>query len=148
MLLDDFQTDLQNICNDNLHFFSVTSAFRMSATELAESISSAVGMRLCSVLEAAANELELWSKTCLSQLDEQLRERKQRFVTRRNTLERIQQAGTELAARAEELQLQLHAQTNDMQTLQTMQQTLLKASDPLIGKVEIDESQISTTATA
>ena len=56
------------------------------------------------MFEAAANELELWSKTATAQLDAQLRERKRSFARRMEAVNRIQQAASGLVERIAEIE--------------------------------------------
>ena len=61
-------------------------------------------MRLRTLLESAANDLELWSKSATAQLDAQLRERKKSFSRRIEAVNRIQQAAGGLVERIEEIE--------------------------------------------
>ena len=58
------------------------------------------------VFENVSGEIELWNKATSSQVDSQLRERRHGFRRRRETLERIQVAGSELEMRLGELDSQ------------------------------------------
>jgi hypothetical protein len=58
------------------------------------------------VFENAAGELELWSKGASSQVEVQLRERRRAYVRRRDTLQRVQSAASELEQRISEVQAQ------------------------------------------
>jgi hypothetical protein len=70
--------------------------------EFAERLGRALSIRLRSVYESVANDLELWSKST-AQLDAQLRERKRSFA-RRIEADRIQQAATGLEERITEIE--------------------------------------------
>ena len=58
------------------------------------------------VFENASAELEMWNKSASAQVDAQLRERRRNFRRRRESLERIQAAASELETRLEELDAQ------------------------------------------
>jgi hypothetical protein len=57
------------------------------------------------VFENAASEIELWSKSISSPMDQQLRDRRQAFVRRRESLERVAGATGGLEARILEVSL-------------------------------------------
>ncbi|MDP1142481.1 hypothetical protein, partial [Klebsiella pneumoniae] len=61
-------------------------------------------MRLRTVYESAANDLELWSKSATAQLDAQLRERRRSFARRIEAVDRIQQAASGLVERIAEIE--------------------------------------------
>jgi len=61
-------------------------------------------MRLRTVFESAANDLELWSKSATAQLDAQLRERKRSFARRIEAVDRIQHAASGLVERIGEIE--------------------------------------------
>ena len=61
-------------------------------------------MRLRTVFESAANDLELWSKSATAQLDAQLRERKRSFARRIEAVDRIQHAASGLVERIAEIE--------------------------------------------
>ena len=64
----------------------------------------ALAMRLRTVYESAANDLELWSKSATAQLDAQLRERRRSFARRMEAVDRIQQAASGLVERISEIE--------------------------------------------
>lgn len=96
--------DLEKISQSNKSHFSVGNALRFSSTEFSERLVSALSMRLRAVFEAVANELELWSKSSSAQLDVQLKERRHSFLSRSETIERIERAELDLNERLQELQ--------------------------------------------
>jgi hypothetical protein len=56
------------------------------------------------VFESAAGELEMWSKSAISQLDAQITERQRSYAQRIEAIDRIQQAATGLAERIAEIE--------------------------------------------
>jgi ribosomal protein L15E len=62
--------------------------------------------RLRVVFESAASEIELWSRSTSAQVDAQLRERRKAFKRRRESLERIRTAASDLEARLLEIEAQ------------------------------------------
>jgi chromosome segregation ATPase len=65
-----------------------------------------LGSKLRVVFEGASGELELWNKTASAQIDTQMRDRRRNFKRRRETLERVQSASTDLEARVHEIESQ------------------------------------------
>ncbi|WP_165392812.1 dynamin family protein [Corticibacter populi] len=122
--LSAFKADLQKIAESNRHMFSVGNAFKMSSGEFADRLVAAIAMRLRAVFEAAANEMELWSKASTAQLDIQLKERRHNFVVRSETIERIQQADLDLGTRLRELDDRLIDVRQDQLQLQRRSEAL------------------------
>ena len=71
---------------------------------LAEGLARALGTRVRTVFESAAGELEMWSKSAISQLDAQITERQRSYDQRIEAIDRIQQAATGLAERIAEIE--------------------------------------------
>jgi len=88
----------------HLQYVGVANTLRLAQKEHAQRLLHALGLRLRTVFEAAANELELWSKTATAQLDAQLRERKRSFARRMEAVNRIQQAASGLVERIAEIE--------------------------------------------
>jgi len=76
----------------------------LAQPEFAERLVRALAMRLRTVYESAANDLELWSKSATAQLDAQLRERRRSFARRMEAVDRIQQAASGLVERISEIE--------------------------------------------
>lgn len=148
--LMDFRADLEKIAESNRHLFSIGNALKMSSAEFAERVVNAIAMRIRSVFEAAANELELWSKTNTTQLDVQLRERRQSFMTRTDTVERIHQAELDLNDRLQELDTQLNEVKKDSISLSNMARSLMlsinEASVTLTKQAQEDEQDAARAA--
>ena len=82
----------------------VGNALKLAQPEFAERLVRALAMRLRTVYESAANDLELWSKSATAQLDAQLRERRRSFARRIEAVDRIQQAASGLVERIAEIE--------------------------------------------
>jgi len=99
-----YEHDIMEIELRHLQYIGVGSALRLVQPEFAERLARALMLRLRKVLEAVANELDLWSKSATSQLDAQLRERKRGFARRLDAVERIQEAAGSLDERLAQIQ--------------------------------------------
>ena len=102
--LDAYVQEVTAIEQRHLQYVGVANALRLAQKEHAQRLLHALGLRLRTVFEAAANELELWSKTATAQLDAQLRERKRSFARRMEAVNRIQQAASGLVERIAEIE--------------------------------------------
>ena len=102
--LDRFTDDLSRIEQSHLQYLSLGNAIKLAQPEFAERLVRALAMRLRTVYESAANDLELWSKSATSQLDAQLRERRKSFARRIEAVDRIQQAASGLVERISEIE--------------------------------------------
>ena len=125
--LDKFSPDLKHIEQSHLQYLSVGNALKLVQPEFAHRLGRALNARLRAVLESAANDLDLWSKSATAQLDSQLRERKRSFTRRIEAVDRIQQAASGLIERIGEieesesvllqLEARLHALTTELMDL-------------------------------
>ena len=75
--LEHFTQDLNQIEQSHLQYLGMSNALKLAQPEFSERLVRALAMRLRTVYESAANDLELWSKSATAQLDAQLRERRQ-----------------------------------------------------------------------
>ena len=96
--------EIQSIELRHQQYVGMGNALRLAQPEFTQRLSRALMLRLRTVFEAAANELELWSKTATSQLDAQLRERKRSFARRIEAVNRIQTAANGLSDRIAEIE--------------------------------------------
>ena len=88
-------------------------------------------MRLRTVFESAANDVDMWSKSATAQLDAQLKERKRSFARRIEAVDRIQNAASGLVERIAEIEaadeqltaLQLQLGQATMELLQPLSPT-------------------------
>ena len=102
--LEHFAQDLHQIEQSHLQYLGMSNALKLAQPEFAERLVRALAMRLRTVYESAANDLELWSKSATAQLDAQLRERRRSFARRMEAVDRIQQAASGLVERISEIE--------------------------------------------
>ena len=102
--LEHFSHDLDQIEQSHLQYLGMGNALKLAQPEFADRLVRALGMRLRTVYESAANDLELWSKSATAQLDAQLRERRRSFARRIEAVDRIQQAASGLVERITEIE--------------------------------------------
>ena len=109
--LHDFELALGQLEQSYLQYLGFGHVLKLANPLFGERLLKALGMRLRSIFENAANDLDLWSKAATAQLDAQLKERKRSFARRIEAVDRIQQAASGLmehiaAVEAAEAQLQ------------------------------------------
>jgi hypothetical protein len=102
--LEHFAEDLSQIEQSHLQYLGVGNVLKLVQPEFADRLVRALAMRLRTVYESAANDLELWSKSATAQLDAQLRERRRSFARRIEAVDRIQHAATGLVERISEIE--------------------------------------------
>ena len=102
--LEHFTHDLHQIEQSHQQYLGMGNALKLAQPEFAERLVRALAMRLRTVYESAANDLELWSKSATAQLDAQLRERRRSFARRIEAVDRIQQAASGLVERISEIE--------------------------------------------
>jgi len=102
--LEHFTEDLNQIEQSHLQYLGMGNALKLAQPEFADRLVRALAMRLRTVYESAANDLELWSKSATAQLDAQLRERRRSFARRIEAVDRIQQAASGLVERIAEIE--------------------------------------------
>ena len=96
--------EIMGIAQRHEQYVGMGNALRLAQPEFAQRLLRALGLRLRTVFESAANELEAWSRGATAQLDAQLRERKRSFARRIEAVNRIQQAASGLVERIAELE--------------------------------------------
>ena len=104
--LTRFFTELGEIETGYTQYLGLTQALRLSSPKFMEQFRRMLVSKLRVVFENASAELELWSKSTSSQVDSQLRERRRNFRRRRESLERVQNAASDLELRISELEAQ------------------------------------------
>lgn len=102
--MEPFVAEIGQIEQRHLQYVGVGHALRLAQPEFAQRLVRALAMRLRTVFESAANDLELWSKSATAQLDAQLRERKRSFARRIEAVDRIQHAASGLVERIGEIE--------------------------------------------
>lgn len=104
--LDRFSAELDLIEKSYVQYLGLTQALRLSQPKFMEQFRRMLMSKLRMVFENASAELEMWNKSASAQVDAQLRERRRNFRRRRESLERIQAAASELETRLAELDAQ------------------------------------------
>ncbi|GKS88222.1 dynamin family protein [Acidovorax sp. SUPP2539] len=118
--LEPFLQEIAQIEQRHLQYLGVGNALKLAQPEFAQRLVRALGMRLRTVFESVANDLELWSKSATAQLDAQLRERKRSFARRIEAVDRIQHAASGLVERIAEIEMaeqelgQMETRLNEM----------------------------------
>lgn len=129
--LEEFGNEIARIEQGHLQYLGVGNTLKLLQPEFAERLGRALSIRLRSVYESVANDLELWSKSATAQLDAQLRERKRSFARRIEAVDRIQQAATGLEERITEIEDgEAELQRLDDHLLQLTEQLMALAEDP------------------
>ncbi len=101
--------ELAEIEQSHVQYLSLGQTLKLANPEFCERLGRALLSRLRIVYESAAAELELWNKSAASQLDGQLRDRRNNFARRVEAVTRIQEAAGGLDERVGELAAQLNA---------------------------------------
>ncbi|MCK6426981.1 MAG: dynamin family protein [Burkholderiaceae bacterium] len=104
--LTRFRDDLALIERSYVQYLGLSQAMRLAQPRFLDQFRRMLISRLRVVFEGAAGEIELWNRTASAQVDAQLRERRKAFKRRRDSLERIQSAASELDVRLAELEAQ------------------------------------------
>ncbi|VUZ23292.1 Uncharacterised protein [uncultured Comamonas sp.] len=94
--LHDFEQALGQLEQSYLQYLGFGNVLKLANPLFGERLIKALGMRLRSIFENAANDLDLWSKAATAQLDAQLKERKRSFARRIEAVDRIQHAASGL----------------------------------------------------
>ncbi len=128
--LEAFAVELDGIEQNHMQYLSVGNALKLVQPEFAERLGRALSMRLRTVFESAANDLELWSKSATAQLDAQLRERRRSFARRIEAGDRIQQAATGLEERIADEDGEAALDRLDKHLHQLTEQLMHLADDP------------------
>ena len=102
--MERFHAELTLIERSYVQYLGLTQALRLSQPKFMEQFRRMLVSKLRVVFENASAELELWNKSASSQVDSQLRERRRNFRRRRESLERVQSAASELELRIAELE--------------------------------------------
>lgn len=104
--LKPFVDELNRIEANYSRYLGLGQALRMAAPGFAEQFRRMLLSKLRVVFENAAGELELWAKSAQGQVEMQLRERRRGFNRRKESLQRVQGAASELEQRIQEVQNQ------------------------------------------
>jgi hypothetical protein len=101
-----FQAELSLIETSYSRYLGLTASLRLSQPKFMDQFRRMLLSKLRVVFENASAELELWNKAASAQVESQLRERRRGFRRRREALERIQSAASELETRLVEIEAQ------------------------------------------
>jgi len=104
--LERFTNELDLIERSYVQYLGLTQALRLSQPKFMEQFRRMLVSKLRVVFENATGELEMWNKSTSAQIDSQLRERRRNFRRRRESLERVQNAASDLELRIAELEEQ------------------------------------------
>jgi hypothetical protein len=104
--MERYAGELRLIESNYVQYLGLTLALRLSQPKFMEQFRRMLISKLRVVFENVSGEIELWNKATSSQVDSQLRERRHGFKHRRETLERIQLAGSDLESRLAEIESQ------------------------------------------
>jgi hypothetical protein len=104
--LDACAKEVQQLEHNYSHYLGLGNALRMGDKRFMEQFRRMLMAKLRVSLESAANEVEQWHRAASSQLDAQLRDRRNAFTRRQEALERIVGAQDELETRITELEAQ------------------------------------------
>jgi hypothetical protein len=104
--LGRFTNELSLIERNYVQYLGLTQALRLSQPKFMEQFRRMLVSKLRVVFENATGELEMWNKSTSAQIDSQLRERRRNFRRRRESLERVQNAASDLELRIAELEEQ------------------------------------------
>ncbi|GAA3994603.1 hypothetical protein GCM10022279_17740 [Comamonas faecalis] len=133
--------ELEGIRQRHLQYVGMGSALRLAQPQFVQRLLRALELRLRTVFEAAATDLQAWGKAATAQLDVQMRERKRNFARRIEAVDRIQQAAGGLVERLAQLeqaqallwktQAQLQEMTVQLQLMQGPQLPPMPPRDKL-----------------
>ncbi len=99
-----FGDELREVEVGYVQYLGLSRALRLAQPKFLEQFRRMLMSKLRVVFENASADLELWNKATSSQVDSQLRERRRNFRRRRESLERVQAAASELELRIVELE--------------------------------------------
>ncbi len=105
-VLEPFVAEVTTIAEAYSRYFGVTQAWRMATPGFADQFRRMLVQKLRVVFENASGEVDLWSKSATSQIEQQSRERRRGFTRRRDALQRVQVASGDLEQRITEVQAQ------------------------------------------
>ena len=104
--LDRVLAELTMIEGSYVRYLGLTQSLRLTQPSFMEQFRRMLVSKLRVVFENASADIELWNKSVSSQVDLQLRDRRRNFRHRRETLERVQTAATDLELRIAEIEAQ------------------------------------------
>lgn len=143
LLLHDFLQELERLETSYLHYLGLGHAWKLASPVFGQRLVKALHMRLRTLFESAANDLDLWSKSATAQLDAQLKERKRSFARRIEAVDRIQQAASGLIERLAEIEVAERQLEAVEQRLAQWTQQLLASPRPLAADADQPPDTVS-----
>jgi hypothetical protein len=104
--LERADRELDLIEKSYVQYLGLSQALRLAEPRFMEQFRRMLLSKLRVTFENASAEIELWNKSASNQIDSQLRERRRGFKRRREGLERIRTAASELDGRIADLEAQ------------------------------------------
>ncbi len=141
-----FAEELDRIEANYGRYLGLGNALRMATPGFAEQFRRMLLSKLRVVFENAAGEIELWSKAAQGQVDMQLRERRKGFVRRRESLQRVQAASSELEQRIDEVQAQDDHIGDLLARLNTLADEVVTTARRMAHQPTVARIRLDTTA--
>lgn len=136
--LERYVRDLELIARNYSQYLGLSQALKLSEPRFLEQFRRMLLSKLRVAFENASSEIELWNKSASAQIDSQLRERRRGFKRRRESLERIETASSELEQRIAELEAQ---DQRDQQMLSRLQALVGAVREGVQAQVPMAENE-------
>jgi hypothetical protein len=104
--LERYVRDLRLIEDSYSRYLGAGNMLRLAERGFMDQFLRMLVSKLRVVFENASGEIEMWNKSAMAQVDAQLRDRRKGFKRRRESLERVQTAATDLEQRITEVEAQ------------------------------------------
>lgn len=140
-----FTVELDRIEANYGRYLGLGNALRMAAPGFAEQFRRMLLSKLRVVFENAAGEIELWSKGAQGQVDMQLRERRKGFTRRRESLQRVQAAASELEQRIDEVQVQDDHLADTLARLNALADEVVAGARKMTHQPTVQRLRLTTT---
>ncbi len=118
--LEAFKGELVQLHEGYSRYFGVMQVWRLSQRGFLQQLLRMLQARLRVVFESAVAEIEQWGKAMVTQMEDQLRERRRTLAHRRESVQRVRTAEAELAHSIDELQAQDERWRTHGERLQTL----------------------------
>jgi hypothetical protein len=145
--LERYAHELERIEAGYGRYLGVTQLWRRSKAGFMERFSEMLLSRLRVVFESAANDIEQWAKAMGTQIDDQLRERRQSLQQRRDAHSRIRAAEDGLEFSIQDLEAREARTQRQIENLAKAVDKLriLAASPPPAVELDLEEGSDETT---
>ena len=107
--LHRLESELAAVEQSHVQYLGVGNLLHLVRAEFTDKLIRSLFARVRAIFETAVGEIELWNKAASGQLDVELRERRRAFSRRIETIQRIQDAASNLDSRLAELDQQLQS---------------------------------------